>query len=914
MDAEQSLMHQACCSTSKGSKGISVVKRGKPKTGTGSSNSTPTPAGRPFRMLSNKQQLRLLPLLLLLLLLLRKSASAAHASTSSSSAGAADARDSKEAPASSLAGTQTLGKDLCEALLQQQQQQLQQLQQQQQQQQAKRRKRGRHSAAYLDADNPNTSCASLRSSSSSSSTHCSSSSSSTSSSSSNTDESSKPPSSKGASFGPERGLSSFRLFSSLKGRPFAARFCGSHLCIDDEPTLLIAAGVSVPSMFVSSLEIRKIFLAAREAGCNAVKLSLQWSAHAVSPFTFDFRGPLDLRGLITLAGALGLFVILEGRGILGPEVFGSSGGFVLQHSVAASWGTPEAEFQLLLHAQRWLAALRSYLDPLLASKGGPLVALMIRGGPTIERLLHLPLFPLRSSTSGSSSSTEAAATAAAAAAAAGAAEGLIAEGPPEGLLLAFQQHAKTPTQVLLPEGLEGPLEIPQPPLSDSVDPLAATAATAAAAAAEAAAAAKRKEGAPPDSKHTPGRGPQPAPRGLDRGRSSSSNSSSRSSSSTRSSRAALRPLTAEARWLAPSAAAVAATAQQQQQQQQGGAAAATLWRELEAFGLPLLAVDFAQQPAGSTAAVSAAAAAAAAFFSSDPGAWRLGRGFWRPARGPLPPAAAGAAAGGAAAQGAATGAPAAGAAPAAQSERELLIHESPEGGKPHAPTVDLAAAEGPPFLYWQTLLDSLTSEGSPPPQIPRASSLSLRRVLQLLLRVRQLRRHRRAAAATGVLAFFRQLRGCMHWEERRASGGVDGRRDTAAAKAPKPRRAAADARGAPAAEAALMTVEGGPHEEPLVFAEASWQLSRDVLLLAARGCSFFVYEMFAAPLQQDLQQQLLQQRQSYRNRLSQLRSSSSSSFQQQHMVDAWGLTEWPAFGILARLHRVLGIHFPDPES
>ena len=36
------------------------------------------------------------------------------------------------------------------------------------------------------------------------------------------------------------------------------------------------------------------------------------AAHAAGPFTFDFRGPLDIKGFIAAAGGLGFFVLVEG--------------------------------------------------------------------------------------------------------------------------------------------------------------------------------------------------------------------------------------------------------------------------------------------------------------------------------------------------------------------------------------------------------------------------------------------------------------------------------------------------------------------------------------------------------------------------------------------------------------------------
>ncbi|OEH79523.1 hypothetical protein cyc_03873 [Cyclospora cayetanensis] len=134
----------------------------------------------------------------------------------------------------------------------------------------------------------------------------------------------------------------FQLFERLKGQPFKAEFCGPHLCINDQPTFFIAA------------------------------------AHATAPFTFDFSGRLDVRSLIHLAGSLGLFVVLEGMlpcdlSEGGPWEDTRGGGAPLEdvaalraassqclrqqvppwisHSLTAPWGTLEAEFQLLLHAQ-----------------------------------------------------------------------------------------------------------------------------------------------------------------------------------------------------------------------------------------------------------------------------------------------------------------------------------------------------------------------------------------------------------------------------------------------------------------------------------------------------------------------------------------------------------------------------------
>ena len=361
----------------------------------------------------------------------------------------------------------------------------------------------------------------------------------------------------------------------------------------------------------------------------------------------------------------------------------------------------------------------------------------------------------------------------------------------------------------------------------------------------------------------------------------------------------MRSLTAEDRRLTSSAAAVAAAAKQQQQQQQqqheeaAAAAAATLWGELEAFGLPLLAVDFAQLPPSAVAAASAAAAATAALGgpSSDARSWSLGRVPLGGAHRGLPSPAAGV---------------------ETPAESQLLLQGTPRGLGPHMPVVDLMSLEGPPLQQWLPL----SLEGPQgPPHTKRGLLTSLRRLLLRLLQpTKQRQQQQSAAAAAATVAALQQLRSSTGWSRGPwgASPAFSPESKGPSSKPPEP-----------LGEGPFL---GGPLQQqgPLMFAEGSWSLARDILLLIGRGCSFFVIGDFAPAMQQQQQQLLLllqqvpplQQQGTRGSRLQQLRSRSSSSSklqqqqqrqqQQQLLLDAWGFPQWPTYGILAHIHHVLG--------
>ncbi|XP_026193365.1 uncharacterized protein LOC34620493 [Cyclospora cayetanensis] len=326
------------------------------------------------------------------------------------------------------------------------------------------------------------------------------------------------------------------------------------------------------------------------------------------------------------------------------------------------------------------------------------------------------------------------------------------------------------------------------------------------------------------------------------------------------------------RWHASSATAVAAAAKEHQHL----AVPATLWGELEAFGLPIVAVDFSETPRGATAADSPYTAGAPTF-SRNPRDWRLGKGFWgAPARGPPSDT---------------------GGTTARANEAEVLLEGPPKRVDPRKPVVGLLPRGAPQQQQWLPL-------AAPPMGNAGGPLRTLRRLLLRLLHPRQQRQRRQAAAAAATLAALEHLPS--------SSDAGEGRTPGKAQSFPKwrPRQGLM---GPPASGFSLAFVQ--PDEPfvksaqggPLMFTEGPWGLASDVLLLAGRGCSFWAYDMFAAPQQQQVALQLLSKLPDRRSRLQRLRSRHSGG-KQQHLLDAWGFPQWPAYAILAHIHKVLNTH------
>ena len=120
---------------------------------------------------------------------------------------------------------------------------------------------------------------------------------------------------------------------------------------------------------------RDRLLKMKEMGLNTLETYVAWNRHEPRPGEFDFSGGLDLAAFVRLAGELGLNVIVRP----GPYICAewSLGGF-------PAWLLRDPALRLrcanppfLAAVDRFLDALMAQLAPLMASRGGPIVALQV---------------------------------------------------------------------------------------------------------------------------------------------------------------------------------------------------------------------------------------------------------------------------------------------------------------------------------------------------------------------------------------------------------------------------------------------------------------------------------------------------------------------------------------------------------
>lgn len=127
-------------------------------------------------------------------------------------------------------------------------------------------------------------------------------------------------------------------------------------------------------------------------GLNTVETYVAWNMHEPQPGEFDFSGILDIAAFARAAGDLGLNVIVRpGPYICSEWDFGG----------LPYWLLKDPAMQLRCHYKPYLDAIDRYLDalmpqlaPLLATNGGPIVALQVENeygsyGNDKEYLAHI---------------------------------------------------------------------------------------------------------------------------------------------------------------------------------------------------------------------------------------------------------------------------------------------------------------------------------------------------------------------------------------------------------------------------------------------------------------------------------------------------------------------------------------------
>jgi beta-galactosidase len=148
---------------------------------------------------------------------------------------------------------------------------------------------------------------------------------------------------------------------------------GDGFVLGDRPHQIVSGGVHYfrihPDLWEDRL--RRV----RAMGLNTVETYVAWNVHERVRGAFDFGGAQDLARFVTLAGDLGLDVILRpGPYICAEWDFGG----------LPAWLMAEPGIRLRCADERFLAAVDAWFDavvpvmlPLLRSRGGPVVSVQV---------------------------------------------------------------------------------------------------------------------------------------------------------------------------------------------------------------------------------------------------------------------------------------------------------------------------------------------------------------------------------------------------------------------------------------------------------------------------------------------------------------------------------------------------------
>ena len=114
---------------------------------------------------------------------------------------------------------------------------------------------------------------------------------------------------------------------------------------------------------------------AREMGLNTISTYVFWNLHEPAPGAFDFTGQNDVAEFVREAQQEGLWVILRP----GPYVCAEweLGGYPAWLLADSTMVLRSADARFTQPAARWLDRLGRELAPLLATQGGPIIAVQV---------------------------------------------------------------------------------------------------------------------------------------------------------------------------------------------------------------------------------------------------------------------------------------------------------------------------------------------------------------------------------------------------------------------------------------------------------------------------------------------------------------------------------------------------------
>ncbi|XP_062995190.1 beta-galactosidase-1-like protein 2 [Elgaria multicarinata webbii] len=159
----------------------------------------------------------------------------------------------------------------------------------------------------------------------------------------------------------------------LRGRVLGLQAKNSQFLLEDKPFRIF--GGSMHYFRIPREYWRDRLTKLKACGLNTLTTYVPWNLHEAERGTFDFSGNLDLKAFITMAGEVGLWVILRP----GPYICSEwdLGGL-------PSWLLQDPEMQLRTTYKGFMDAVYEYFDHLIPEvvhlqykKGGPIIAVQV---------------------------------------------------------------------------------------------------------------------------------------------------------------------------------------------------------------------------------------------------------------------------------------------------------------------------------------------------------------------------------------------------------------------------------------------------------------------------------------------------------------------------------------------------------
>jgi beta-galactosidase len=156
-------------------------------------------------------------------------------------------------------------------------------------------------------------------------------------------------------------------------QPMVLAAASGHFTLHDKPYQIISGEMHYAR--IPRADWRNRLRMARAMGLNTISTYVFWNLHEPSPEHYDFHGQNDIAEYIRMAQQEGLNVILRP----GPYVCAEwdLGGYPAWLLADSSMVLRSTQLQFTRAAARWLDRLGRELAPLLASRGGPIIAVQV---------------------------------------------------------------------------------------------------------------------------------------------------------------------------------------------------------------------------------------------------------------------------------------------------------------------------------------------------------------------------------------------------------------------------------------------------------------------------------------------------------------------------------------------------------